>query len=45
MEFKKCFVNGQIYGVQQEKNECNDAKDTINGVYKPFYKLANKVNF
>ena len=42
MEFKRCFVNGKIYGVNHEKNECTDAKHTINGDYKAFYKLANK---
>ena len=42
MEFKKCFVNGKIYGVSHEKNECSDAKHTINGDYKAYHKLANK---
>ena len=31
MEFKKCFINGKIYGAEKESNECTDAPFSING--------------
>ena len=31
MEFKKCFINGKIYGAEKESNECTDAQYSING--------------
>ena len=31
MQFKKCFINGKIYGAEKESNECTDAVYSING--------------
>ena len=31
MEFKKCFINGKVYGAEKESNECTDAPFSING--------------
>ena len=30
MEFKKCFINGKVYGAESELNECNNEKFFIN---------------
>jgi len=31
MEFKKCFINGKVYGAEKESNECTDTPFSING--------------
>ena len=43
MEFKKCFINGKIYGAEKESNECTDAPFSINGDMSA-YELLTKVN-
>ena len=43
MEFKKCFINGKIYGAEKESNECTDALFSINGDMSA-YELLTKIN-
>ena len=45
MEFKKCFINGKIYGAEKESNECTDAPFSINGDMSAYELLtANSQN-
>ena len=43
MEFKKSFINGKVYGVEKESNECTDAPFSINGDMSA-YELLTKIN-
>ena len=40
MEFKKCFINGKVYGAEKESNECTDALFSINGDMSAYELLA-----
>ena len=41
MEFKKCFVNGKIYGAEKSENDCTDAYNSINGDFSAFEMIKN----
>ena len=41
MEFKKCFINGKVYGAETEYNECNNEKFSINGDMEAYKLLKN----
>ena len=41
MEFKKCFINGKVYGSELESNDTSDAYHTINGDPKAYEKLIS----
>ena len=42
MEFKKCFINGKVYGVEKESNECTDTPFSINGDMSAYELLTKK---
>ena len=42
MEFKKCFINGKVYGAESEYNECNNEIFSINGDMQAYKKLKHK---
>ena len=42
MEFKKCFINGKVYGAESELNECNNEKFSINGDMQAYKTLISK---
>ena len=44
MEFKKCFINGKVYGAETEFNECNNHKFSINGDMEAYKRLKEKPN-
>ena len=44
MVFKKCFINGKVYGAETDVNVEDDALKTINGDLSAYNLLANKNN-
>ena len=43
MEFKKCLINGKVYGAEKESNECTDTPFSINGDMSA-YELLTGIN-
>ena len=43
MEFKKCFINGKVYGAEKESNECTDAAFSINGDMSAYELLTGAI--
>ena len=44
MEFKKCFINGKIYGAEKQQNECTDTYHSINGDMTAYDLLSGNIN-
>ena len=43
MSFKKCFINGKVYGAEKESNECSDAPFSINGDMSAYETLSGLI--
>ena len=44
MEFKKCFINGKVYGAEKESNNIEDGLYSINGDLAAYEILVSKTN-